>query len=228
MFGDTHPLRTLSTSTTAGILSFSAFHHTSQNFMIVQECSQITYTRWSVDPSFRPRPRLVVSHVRLVAIANVVNIQYNRVRSNSLFCCQVAALDATVHIRMKNKFDIRGYPTIKMFPAGKKSFSDAVFYKGRHTTAGIVSWATKKLAAYVPAPENVCCKIILFTTECSSPELFRVSSAGGLPATRLQACANYANGQFPNKTTKNFRLGLEFFVSRPSLVVSINFANVGD
>lgn len=52
-------------------------------------------------------------------------------------------------------FQVRGFPTIKMFPAGKKSQSDAVEFDGGRTADAIVAWALDKLAENVPPPEPV-------------------------------------------------------------------------
>lgn len=49
---------------------------------------------------------------------------------------------------------VRGYPTIKMFPAGKKD-GDAMEYDGGRTSSDIVNWATEKLAQNLPPPEVV-------------------------------------------------------------------------
>jgi len=46
----------------------------------------------------------------------------------------MGALDATVHTVIANRFEVRGFPTIKFFPAGGKSFSDALDYDGGRTT----------------------------------------------------------------------------------------------
>jgi protein disulfide-isomerase A6 len=46
----------------------------------------------------------------------------------------MGALDATVHTTIANRFDVRGFPTIKFFPVGEKSFSDAINYDGGRTT----------------------------------------------------------------------------------------------
>lgn len=47
---------------------------------------------------------------------------------------------------------VRGFPTIKMFPAGKKD-GEAEEYDGGRTANDIVQWALEKMAANVPPPE---------------------------------------------------------------------------
>lgn len=68
---------------------------------------------------------------------------------------KLGALDATVHTSMAGQFNIKGFPTIKYFPAGKKSMSDAQDYDGGRTSSDIVSWANGKVAENVPPPEVI-------------------------------------------------------------------------
>ena len=68
---------------------------------------------------------------------------------------KVAALDATVHTLMAGKFGIKGFPTIKAFPAGSKTLADAIDYDGGRTASDIVSWATARLQENVEPPEIV-------------------------------------------------------------------------
>lgn len=49
---------------------------------------------------------------------------------------------------------VRGYPSIKMFPSGKKD-GESMEYDGGRTSSDIVSWATEKLAENLPPPEVV-------------------------------------------------------------------------
>lgn len=67
---------------------------------------------------------------------------------------KVGAVDATVHSIIANRYGVRGYPTIKMFPAGKKDDS-AVEFDGGRTSDDIVAWALEKHAENVPAPDVV-------------------------------------------------------------------------
>ena len=48
---------------------------------------------------------------------------------------------------------VHGYPTIKMFAAGKKDAGDAVEYDGGRTSDAIVAWALEKVAENVPPPD---------------------------------------------------------------------------
>lgn len=66
---------------------------------------------------------------------------------------KMGTVDATVQTVMANRFGVRGYPTIKMFPAGKKDQSDAQEYDGGRTASDIVSWVNDKYTANIPPPE---------------------------------------------------------------------------
>jgi protein disulfide-isomerase A6 len=66
---------------------------------------------------------------------------------------KLGALDATVHTVMSNRYGVRGFPTIKYFPAGKKEAGDAEEFNGGRTSDDIVAWALEKLAENVPAPD---------------------------------------------------------------------------
>lgn len=50
---------------------------------------------------------------------------------------------------------VRGYPTIKYFPAGQKSEDSAEEYDGGRTASDIVNWALNKVAENIPPPEIV-------------------------------------------------------------------------
>jgi len=67
---------------------------------------------------------------------------------------KLGAVDATVHTVIAGRFGIRGFPTIKMFPSGKKD-PEGVEYDGGRTSGDIVKYALEKLAENVPAPEIV-------------------------------------------------------------------------
>uniref|UniRef100_A0AC35UG00 Protein disulfide-isomerase n=1 Tax=Rhabditophanes sp. KR3021 TaxID=114890 RepID=A0AC35UG00_9BILA len=68
---------------------------------------------------------------------------------------KLGSVDATVHGALAQKFGVQGYPTIKYFPAGSMKSSDAQEYDGGRTANDIVSWASKKVAENLPAPEVV-------------------------------------------------------------------------
>nr|CAD7585621.1 unnamed protein product [Timema genevievae] len=66
---------------------------------------------------------------------------------------KVGALDATVHTIKSNQYGVQGYPTIKVFTAGKKDSSSVTDYAGGRTASDIVTWALNKLAENVSPPE---------------------------------------------------------------------------
>ncbi|XP_041975456.1 protein disulfide-isomerase A6 homolog [Aricia agestis] len=68
---------------------------------------------------------------------------------------KVGAVDATVHQALASRFQVQGYPTIKMFPSGKKTSDSAEDYNGGRTSSDIVAWALEKLADSLPPPEIV-------------------------------------------------------------------------
>jgi len=65
---------------------------------------------------------------------------------------KLGAVDATVHTSIASRYDVKGYPTIKFFPGGKKG-SDAEEYDGGRTAPDIVAWASEKYSVNIPAPE---------------------------------------------------------------------------
>lgn len=66
---------------------------------------------------------------------------------------KLGALDATVHQVKASEYGVKGYPTIKFFPGGKKDSSDAADYEGGRTAPDIITWALDKYSDAVPAPE---------------------------------------------------------------------------
>ncbi|KAL3892313.1 hypothetical protein ACJMK2_004529 [Sinanodonta woodiana] len=62
------------------------------------------------------------------------------------------AYDATVYKEYAGRYGVQGFPTIKMFAAGKKS-GDAVDYDGGRSSSDIINWVTEKLSENVPPPE---------------------------------------------------------------------------
>lgn len=68
---------------------------------------------------------------------------------------KLGALDATVHTVKASEYNIRGYPTIKYFPAGRKDSESVVDYDGGRSSSDIVSWALDKFTENIPAPEII-------------------------------------------------------------------------
>lgn len=79
---------------------------------------------------------------------------------------QLGAVDATEHQSLASKYGVKGYPTIKMFPAGKKK--KAKDYQGPREAAGIVSYALQELdAAGVPPSIPQLTSESVFQSTCS-------------------------------------------------------------
>uniref|UniRef100_V5H1Y6 Protein disulfide-isomerase A6 homolog n=1 Tax=Ixodes ricinus TaxID=34613 RepID=V5H1Y6_IXORI len=66
---------------------------------------------------------------------------------------KLGAVDATVHQGLASKYGVKGFPTIKFFPSGKKDSSSAEEYNGGRTADDIVHWALEKAADAAPPPE---------------------------------------------------------------------------
>lgn len=66
---------------------------------------------------------------------------------------KLGAYDADSQKTFAGRYSIRGFPTIKFFPAGKKD--DPQDYDGPRSADGIVAWAGDKAADNAPAPELV-------------------------------------------------------------------------
>ena len=65
---------------------------------------------------------------------------------------KMAKVDATVHQKLASRYQIQGYPTIKIFSPGKdKKVED---YQGPRDTAGIVAYALDKLEKFGYVPET--------------------------------------------------------------------------
>ncbi|XP_078664950.1 protein disulfide-isomerase A6-like [Branchiostoma floridae x Branchiostoma belcheri] len=65
---------------------------------------------------------------------------------------KLGALDATVHTVMASRYQIQGFPTIKVFAAGKKD-GEATNYEGGRTASDIVQYALDAVAENIPPPE---------------------------------------------------------------------------
>lgn len=68
---------------------------------------------------------------------------------------KLGALDATANTRIASLYGIQGYPTIKFFPKGSTSTSDAVEYDGGRTAQDIINWAEERYSDNIAAPEII-------------------------------------------------------------------------
>lgn len=63
---------------------------------------------------------------------------------------KVGKVDATVQTRLAQQYGISGYPTIKLFPPGKKTSSNVEDYGGSRDASSIISWALDKKLQFKP------------------------------------------------------------------------------
>lgn len=89
---------------------------------------------------------------------------------------KLGAVDATVHQGLASKYGIKGFPTIKFFPGGKKDSSSAEEYNGGRTADDIVQWALEKAADAAPPPElHQVTKLKVLQEACENNQLCVVS-----------------------------------------------------
>ena len=67
---------------------------------------------------------------------------------------KLAKIDATAHQKMAQRYQIQGYPTIKIFSPGKGNNKKTEEYQGPRDTAGIVQYALDKLEQFGYVPET--------------------------------------------------------------------------
>ena len=66
----------------------------------------------------------------------------------------IAKVDATVHQKLAQRYQIQGYPTIKVFSPGKGSKKKVEDYQGPRETDGIVQYALDRLERFGFVPET--------------------------------------------------------------------------
>ena len=69
-----------------------------------------------------------------------------------LYACALSPLNHCFYLDPA-PLQVRGYPTIKFFPAGRKSWDSAQEYDGGRTSQDIVQWAMDRWTAQLPPPE---------------------------------------------------------------------------
>ncbi|KAF1744130.1 hypothetical protein MXB_726 [Myxobolus squamalis] len=68
---------------------------------------------------------------------------------------KMAKVDCTTNPDIATQFGIKGFPTLKFFPAHTKNLASSISYDGGRTTAGITEWVEAQLLSYLPPPELV-------------------------------------------------------------------------
>lgn len=66
---------------------------------------------------------------------------------------KLGVVDATVHTVLGSRYQVQGYPTIKVFAAGAKDSNSVSDYQGGRTASDIVQYALDKAADSIEPPE---------------------------------------------------------------------------
>jgi protein disulfide-isomerase A6 len=77
------------------------------------------------------------------------------IRKDGIKNVKLGAIDASQYQAYAQKYGIRGFPTLKYFPAGPKVPEDAKDYDGDRSESGILQWARSMSAEVKPPPEVV-------------------------------------------------------------------------
>ena len=80
--------------------------------------------------------------------------EWNAVATQLRGTVKIAKLDATVHQKLAERYQIQGYPTIKIFAPGKGEDKKVEEYEGPRDTSGIVQYALDKLNKFGYVPET--------------------------------------------------------------------------
>lgn len=75
------------------------------------------------------------------------------IRKEGIKNVKLGAIDASQYQSYAQKFGIRGFPTLKYFPAGPKTQDDAKEYDQDRSSKSIVEWAKSQAAEIRPPPE---------------------------------------------------------------------------
>lgn len=77
------------------------------------------------------------------------------IRKDGIKNVKLGAIDASQYQSYAQKYGIRGFPTLKYFPAGPKTSSDAKEFNNDRTASGILQWAKSQAAEVRPPPEVI-------------------------------------------------------------------------
>ncbi|XP_063691371.1 protein disulfide-isomerase A6 homolog [Bolinopsis microptera] len=103
---------------------------------------------------------------------------------------KLGAVDATQFGDLAQRYGVKGYPTIKYFPAGAKL--DAEEYDGGRTAGDIVSWAEAKLEVFAEPPEiRELLNDEMFAEECREKGICLISILPDILDTGAEGRNNY-------------------------------------
>lgn len=89
---------------------------------------------------------------------------------------KLGAVDATVHTVIASRYQVQGYPTIKVFAAGLKDSRSVEDYQGGRTASDIVQYALDKAADSIEPPEILqAIDTTVLTENCNDKPLCVVS-----------------------------------------------------
>lgn len=77
------------------------------------------------------------------------------IRKEGIKNVKLGAIDASQYQAYAQKYGIRGFPTLKYFPAGPKTTEDAKEYNNDRSASGILQWAKSQAAEFKPAPDVI-------------------------------------------------------------------------
>lgn len=98
------------------------------------------------------------------------------IRKEGIKNVKLGAIDASQYQSYAQRYGIRGFPTLKYFPAGPKTSSDAKDYDNDRSASGILQWARSLAAEVRPPPEVVqLTDEKVFKETCESAQLCIVS-----------------------------------------------------
>ena len=107
---------------------------------------------------------------------------------------KVGAVDATVHTVTASRYQVQGYPTIKVFAAGIKDSNSVEDYQGPRSASDIVQFALDKSADSIEPPEVVqVTNSDVFKAECGDKPLCVVSVLPHILDTGASGRNNYLN-----------------------------------
>ena len=107
---------------------------------------------------------------------------------------KVGAVDATVHTVTAGRYQIQGYPTIKVFAAGVKDSHSVENYEGPRSASDIIQFALDKLADSVEPPEVL--ELVnneVFKSDCEGKPLCVVSVLPHILDSGASGRNNYLN-----------------------------------